>query len=254
MHTYSFRTILVLLALSLLAGCVTRADTTRPIPLALIAAPQTAHRLVVILPGRADDLAALKKSGVAQAIQDIWPDADVQLAELRMADYRQGQAIPRLHDEVIAPARKRGYAQIWLGGASLGGMGTLLYDTQYPGEIDGLLLFAPYLGERAILDEIAAAGGVAQWNPGPPQPLGPDTWQHELWRHIKTLSNDPARMRHVWLAYGAQDSLRDAIALMVPLLPRDHVLVRPGGHRWSVWTPAMRELLQAASREAAQLP
>ena len=61
MRACSFRTILVLLALSLLAGCAPRADTTRPIPMALIAAPQTAHRLVVILPGRADDLAALKE-------------------------------------------------------------------------------------------------------------------------------------------------------------------------------------------------
>ncbi|MEO8460398.1 MAG: alpha/beta hydrolase-fold protein [Dokdonella sp.] len=241
------RVLVLVLGAASLAGCGPRGDATRPVPTAFVPAKQAAQRLVVVLPGRGDDLAGLRDSGIVQAIQDVWPDADVELAAVTLDYYMQGSAIPRLHDEVIGPARKRGYRQIWLSGASMGGMGALLYDGQYPREIDGLVLLAPFLGEDGILDEVRAAGGLSQWNPGPHQALSDNTWQRELWRHIKDLSNDPASAQRVWLAYGDQDSLGPAITMMVPALPADHVRVRPGGHRWTVWTPAMGELLQAAS-------
>lgn len=238
----------LLLSLGLLAGCAAGGDPTRPIPTALIPAPQAATRLVVVLPGRADNLVALRRSQVVQAIQASWPDADVILAELTMPYYRDGRAAQRLHDEVMVPARRRGYREVWLSGASMGGMGSLLYDQAYPGEVDGLVLLAPYLGDRAILEQIAQAGGVAQWDAGPAQAISPDTWQHELWRHLQGWSRDPAKARNVWLAYGDGDSLRKAMPLLIPLLPPDHVLVRPGGHAWSVWSPALGEVLSGTGK------
>ncbi|MGN6150596.1 MAG: hypothetical protein ACTHOH_01130 [Lysobacteraceae bacterium] len=66
--------VIVLLLSLLCAGCASTpaADATRPappIPTRLIPAPaappQAQRRLVVVLPGRADDLAALGRSGVA---------------------------------------------------------------------------------------------------------------------------------------------------------------------------------------------
>lgn len=240
-----------LMALFLLVACGPLGDPSRPIPTVLASAPDEATRLVVILPGRADDLDALQESGMVEAIQGAWPDADVLLAELAIAYYRNGDAPRRLHDEVIAPARARGYREIWLGGASMGGMGTLLYDQAYPGEIDGMILLAPYLGDRAILSQIMAAGGVARWDPGPSQTLSEDTWQHELWRHLKTWGDDPALARNVWLAYGDDDRLREAMPVLTPLLRPEQVLVYDGGHDWTVWAPATGEILRRvdASRE-----
>lgn len=234
-----------------LAACGPRGDPSQPIPTLFVPSPSTAHRLVVVLPGRGDDLAALRGSGIAAAIQTSWPDADVILAELTLSYYMAGQAIPRLHDEVIAPADKRGYDQIWLGGASLGGMGTILYDQAHPGEVNGLLLLAPYLGNDTIGGEIANAGGLANWNPGPPDEGGKNAWQLELWRHLKTLSTDPARRCRIWLAYGESDRLRKSIEMVTPLLPPSHVLMVPGGHTWRVWTPAMGELLKRITHETA---
>ena len=118
-------------------------------------------RLVVVLPGRADDLASLRRSGVADAIRRAWPDADVVFAELRLGDYKHGDAPERLHRDVILPARHEGYREIWLAGASLGGMGTLMYDRLHPGQTTGLILLAPYLGEGAAPDSVAAAGGLS---------------------------------------------------------------------------------------------
>lgn len=237
--------------LLLLAGCGPLGNPREPIPTATFPAREPAQRLMVVLPGRGDDLAALQRAGIVDAVQDAWPDADVVLAELAIRYYMDGDGPRKLHEQVIVPARARGYREVWLSGASMGGMGTLLYDRAYPGELTGMVLLAPYIGDRAILEQISDAGGIAAWDPGPAQAIGPDNWQHELWRHLQGWSREPARARNVWLAYGDRDRLRRAMPVIEPLLRRDQVLVRDGGHAWSVWTPAMREVLMRAERGRA---
>lgn len=230
-----------------LAGCAAGGDVTRPIPTAEFPAPAPVRRTVVMLPGRGDDLASMERLRVAQTIQNAWPDADVVLTGLTMPFYSQGQATKRLHDEVIEPVRNRHRGPVWIAGISLGGMGALLYQHDYPGQVDGLLIFSPYLGDDAIHDEIRNAGGLASWNPGPPQAVGPDTFQHELWRSLKQWSDEPARTRTVWLAYGEDEPFRAPIQLMTPQLAPDHVLMLPGRHDWALWTPAIGKLLARAS-------
>ena len=220
----------ILLSLGMLAGCFPRGDPSMPIPTALVAAPEKARRLVVVLPGRADDINDLHASGIAQAVQSAWPDADVVLTGLAVGFYLEGQAEKRLHDEVIAPARGRGYAEVWLVGASRGGMGALLHDSSYPGGVDGMVLLAPYLGES------------------PAQPV--------LLRHLQTWQGEPQRAKDVWLAYGRGDRLRDTMPLLEPLLPPGQVLVRDGGHDWTLWSPVTGEILRRvdAQRRAAGQP
>jgi pimeloyl-ACP methyl ester carboxylesterase len=252
MRTRLLRCCTLTAMLLVLAGCAIFRDPSQPIPTVLIPAPQAANRLVVVLPGKGDSLKSLKRSGVAEAIQRAWPDADVVLALLSMPYYKSGEAMPRLRNEVIAPARHR-YKQVWLTGASLGGMGSILYDTYYPNQLDGIVVLAPYLGDKPILKEIEEAGGIAAWNPGPPQKLADKTWQHEMWRHIKGWSGNPAA-RRVWLAYGDDDKFRETIPMMEPALLNSHVIIEPGKHKWKTWTPLMEEVLQAQSREPALPP
>jgi len=234
----------ILLMLGMLFGCYPKGDPDKPVPTALVPAPRHAQRLVIVLPGRGDGLDGLQRAGIARAIQSQWSDADVILSGLAIGYYLQGNAIRRLHDEIVVPARTRGYREIWLLGASLGGLGALMYDGQWPGTVDGIVLMAPYLGEKPLLDEIAAAGGIARWNPGPvPPAVNGDNFQHELWRQLQGWSRDPSRARYVWLAYGDRDYLRATMPSLTPLLPPSHVLVRHGKHAWSTWTPATREIL-----------
>lgn len=235
------------LALLLLAACSAGGDVTRPIPTLFVPAAASPHRLVVMLPGRGDDLDSLAQSGVARQIHEAWPDADVILTGLTMPFYLQGQATRRLHDEVMVPARARHYAQVWLAGISLGGMGALEYDQAYPGEVDGLLLISPYLGDRPLYREIEKAGGLACWQPGPVQPLGPETFQRELWRGLQRWREAPARTQSVWLAYGDSERFRDRIGLLATLLPPAHVVELPGHHNWTLWHPAMQALLTRAA-------
>lgn len=240
--------LLVLALVALLAGCLPPSDPGKTIPTLYVPArtgkPQ---RLLVILPGRGDDLEGLRRSGAALAAQRAWPDADVVLAELSLGYYMQGRAAERLHAEVIQPARARQrYREVWLAGASLGGMGVILYDRAYPGEMDGLVLMAPYLGDGKMVREVAEAGGVATWNAGPPQELGADTFQREMWRHIQRWQRTPAEGQRVWLTYGNDDRLRRAMPVLAPALRPDQVFVVEGGHAWKVWTPALEVVLRAA--------
>ncbi|MEO8810850.1 MAG: alpha/beta hydrolase-fold protein [Rhodanobacter sp.] len=244
--------VLLTLALCGLGACAPGGDVTRPIPTQFIPAPQPARRVVVMLPGRGDDLAGLQRQDVARLIQQAWPDADVILTGLTMPWYRAGLATVRLHDEVIAPIEARGQRKVWLAGISLGGFGALLYDRAYPDQVDGMLLLSPYLGEAKIQDEIRAAGGLAAWQPGPPQALGPETYQRELWRYLQHWSSDRERTQTVWLAYGKDERFRDAIELMSPSLPTGHVFMLPGHHDWTLWKPALRKLLQAADNASAE--
>ena len=121
-----------------------------------------------------------------------------------------------------------------------------MYARSHPGEMDGLVLLAPYLGGAALLREIGDAGGVAQWNAGPEQPVNADNWQREMWRHIQRWSRNPDEASRVWLAYGDRDRLRKTMPLLAPALTQDQVLMRNGGHAWTVWSPAMGEVLRQA--------
>lgn len=243
----------------MLLGCFPRVDPAQPVPVASVPAAGKAQRLVVVLPGRADDLDALRKGGIAQAVQSAWPDADVVLTGLALDYYMAGVAERRLHEEVIRPARERGYAQIWLVGASLGGLGSIMYDRAYPGEVTGMVLLAPYLGEPSVWGRILTAGGVARWEPPPePDEVTPLNFQQEVWRQVHDWSRHPGAARNVWLAYGRKDRFAHANALLATVLPRGQVLVRDGGHDWNVWSPAAREALLRADqrmlRRAAARP
>ncbi|MGN2250030.1 alpha/beta hydrolase-fold protein [Frateuria sp. GZRe14] len=230
----------------LLAACSAGGDITRPIPTRWVPAAQPPHRLVVMLPGRGDDLQSLGKRGIAQTIHEQWPDADVILTGLTMPFYREGRAAERLHEEVLLPARVRHYDQVWLAGISLGGLGALMYDRAYPGEIDGMLLISPYLGDKPLYREIRAAGGLDRWQPGPPQRFTAQTYQRELWRYIQSWSGDPGRAGSIWVAYGDKERFRDRIGLLAAQLPPGHVFELPGHHNWTLWSPAATTLLEHA--------
>ncbi len=243
---------LIALALAfLLAGCYPKGDASVPIPHAMVPATTKATRLVVVLPGRADDLAAMQRSGMAEAVQSVWADADVILTGLAMDYYMQGRAPQRLHEEIVAPARRYGYREVWLAGASMGGMGTIMYDRAYPGEMDGLILLAPYLGEEPLLQEIRQAGGLAGWEPGRPVAMGWETFQRELWRHVQSWLENPERAADVWLAYGTGDRLKDTMPLLEPALEPDQVLVRKGGHDWKTWSSLSAEILSRLEGQRA---
>lgn len=231
------------IATSLILGCLLSAcghasKPTGPIPVKTLSAPQpSAERpLVIVLPGRSDDLDDLGQVGIAAAVQRAWPEADVLLAGATLGYYQYSNIAVSLHEQVIAPARQRGYKEIWLAGASMGGMGALLYERSYPHDVTGLVLMAPYMGDPALTQAVADAGGPAAWDPGPvPAQVAPDNYQRELWRVVKSWNGDPAEGARIWLVCGDEDRFIAAARLMASVLPAGHFIQSHGGHAWPVW-------------------
>src|SRR5258708_37647429 len=128
----------------------------------------------------------MKDHGLAELSQEWWGEGDVLLPSEPFTYPRGGKLVPRQHEETVERAFHGGYARVWLAGASLGGMGALLYEREHPGELTGLALFAPFLGNRELLDEIRAAGGPRTWDPGPlPAEMNGDNYQRQVWKMVK---------------------------------------------------------------------
>src|SRR3546814_2428360 len=89
----------------------------------------------------------MQKHDIAAAVHQRWAEADVLLTSATFAYYKERNIVERLQQDIIAPARAQGYQHIWLAGASIGGMGVLFYEHEHPGELDGLVLLAPWLGD-----------------------------------------------------------------------------------------------------------
>lgn len=239
-----FRSLLLLAAVAALSACGNLGDRRQPIPTRSLPALAETPRapLVVVLPGRRDNVSVLSDIGIADAIQAAWPEAEVVITSATLDYYLDGGLARRLHEQVVLPALADGDRPLYLVGASMGGLGVLLYDQAYPGVADGLVLLAPFVGSRRLLAEIERAGGIGQWQPGPvPESVDRGNFQRELWRHLKSWP-DSGRGDSVWLAWGDRDRLRRAVPVLAPLLRGEQMLERPGGHAWSVWTPASAEI------------
>lgn len=135
-----------------------------------------------------------------------------------------------LQREVLQPARASGHRSIWLLGISLGGFMALDYAATHPGELAGLCLLAPYLGNRMVTGEIARASGLRAWQPGE---LAEFDEERRIWRFIQ---GQPADSRWIHLGFGRDDRFADALRLMAEALPESAVNEVPGGHDWATWT------------------
>ena len=236
--TELMKVILIALAFLGLGGCFTIGDARKPIAFETIAAPRPAaeRTAIIILPGFGSDTKDMKKHGVGAAIQEVWPEADVILVDATFAYYREGNLVDRLHSEVVAPTLRAGYRKVWLTGASLGGMGALLYEQQHPGTVTGIVLFAPFLGDRSLLQEIDQAGGPRAWNPGElPAEVNSENYQRQVWKMVKAWAEDPKSAQRVWLACGVEDRLFRSARLMAKALPENRFVELPGGHTWEAW-------------------
>jgi len=225
----------------LLAAC-SSVPPKEPMPSSLIPAPQAAasHPLVIVLPGRSDSLRDLQTNGIAPAIQKSWPVADVLLVGATPPYYMDGRIARRLRTQVIEPARRKGYREIWLTGASQGGMGALFYEYAYPGNVTGLVLYAPFMGSEKLIKRIAAAGGPERWQPPMPKPakMRLQNYQVEMWRLVHDWGTERTRARKVWIACGTEDDFLPAAKLIETQLPPGHFVELDGGHDWQTWDRA----------------
>lgn len=193
------------------------------------AGSRPAADLLVMLAGAYDGPQAFIAAGFADAVQAQGLALDLMLVESDLAAVCDGSLARRLHDEIVGPAQAAG-RRVHTGGISVGGLGALMHADAYPGASAGLLLLAPYPGNRTVTREIAAAGGLAAWPAAADYPANDE---RRGWRALQRLA--AAETPPLWLGHGADDRFAAGHALMTAALPAANRLALPGGHDWPTW-------------------
>lgn len=191
-----------------------------------------APALVVMLPGALQQPEDLVSSGFIEAVRQRALPIDLSLVDLglrNVTDITDGSTLQQIHDEVVRPAQRRNYREIWLAGISIGGFMALAYGEQFGANPTGLCLLAPYPGNRILTGEIIAAGGIGRW-----QNTDHDDAEARVWQWLKTWRAQP-RKPEIHLGYGRDDRFASGQRLMAEALGAEHVDTIGGGHDWPVW-------------------
>jgi pimeloyl-ACP methyl ester carboxylesterase len=227
-------------------GCVTWFLRDAPIPIPTQAervskAETVADTLVVFLPGRGGSMKDFEQQGFIEIMRTAGVRADTVAVDAHLGYYFNRTVTQRLQADVIVPARANGYRRIVLVGVSLGGVGALLHERDYPGFVDGIVLLAPYLGrEGKLFDQIRTAGGPVAWAVG--HDLKTGEVEEQLWSF---LGQRVQTLPPTWLFYGRGDDLAPGHQLFASLLPLSRVKSAEGDHDWATW----RTLWTAACRD-----
>jgi pimeloyl-ACP methyl ester carboxylesterase len=218
--------------LTMLAGCALFPATKDKLDILELGGRCSAQpdTLLVFLPGRYDKPQDLVENGFVRAVRERGMDADIVIPDLHFGYYIKRTAVDRLHEDVIRPAREKGYRHIRLVGISVGGLGAVLYAQMQPGMVDELVLIAPYLGESRIHQEIARAGGLKAWDPGQ---WTAEDYERTLWARLREHGGSANPV--ISLGYGRSDSFAMSNRLLAAVLPESRVVSTPGGHEWAPW-------------------
>jgi len=227
----------LLLIVLLLAGCLGMAPTEIPLPRIETANPESRHAsLVIMLPGRGDRADTYIREGFEQA--GIRHGFDTVAADAHFGYYMERNLLPRLHEDIVLPARQAGYKNIWLLGISMGGFGSLLYASEHPDQVDGLILLAPFLGDRSSIDKITSAGGLASWNPGISEF---EDYEIAVWSWLRDATKQPGSTP-VILGYGLSDGMADGYRVLVDAIEPSSGYPLEGGHKWTTWGPLWEKI------------
>ena len=85
----------------------------------------------------------------------------------------------------------------------------------------GVLAIAPFLGDRKLIEEISAAGGLAKWNAPPRvETMNPDNYQREMWRWFQAVAQGKESAPLLFAGYGRSDKLSAADSLLAAELSK----------------------------------
>lgn len=201
--------------------------------------------LVVFLPGVGDLATDFETNGFVDAVRKRKLSVDVVSAQATLAYYEAGTVVQRLEADIMGPARQKHYRQTWLIGLSLGGQGALLYAHDYPKDVTGVLVLAPFLGTPPLPKKIRAAGGLAAWHAPEKRPVADeDTTVRELWRWLQAVTTNKEPGPRLYLGWGIDDELLgESNAVLAEALPERHRFPVPGGHKWTAWKQALDRFL-----------
>ena len=198
-------------------------------------------RLFVLLRGLGGSHHSFEEEGLVADVLERGLPFDMAAPNAHYGYYGDRNLITRLKEDVIDPARAKGYKKIWLVGFSMGGLGAMLYLMERPEDIAGVYLISPFVGTQSILEEIEAAGGVRKWDPGSFK--AEEDWQRMLWHWMKTtIADNPDKI--VYLGYGKGDPYKIGPKLLAAILPPNRVYAFDGGHDYQTFKALWKTFLE----------
>ena len=197
------------------------------------------ENLLILIPGIADTEKTFSEKGFIQRIKNNKSTVDVIAAHIHLGYLMNDSFVTRIEQDIILPARKEGYKNIWIAGISLGGFVALNYVQARPTDIKGVLLLAPFLGEDSEIKIIRQAGGIHRWQPNNIETLS-RTLKLWFWYQQRAKEN---KLQNIYLGYGNSDHLRSGIEQFARLIPQENIKVVSGGHNWECWSQLWQEFL-----------
>jgi enterochelin esterase-like enzyme len=199
------------------------------------------NTLIILLPGANHLPENFITQGFVNTVRQRQLNIDLVMPELAFDQIADQTVLREIHDTVMQPYAALGYQSIWIAGISIGGYVAIAYAHRYPEQVNGLLLLAPYPGNRITTSEIALAGGVKAWTPNA---IADDDTERGNWYWLKSLTDtSKINAAEVHLGYGEDDRFAEGIAMMAQILPEEYVDEIPGGHVWPVWQQLWQNFL-----------
>lgn len=252
-HLNSAVSLLVLMTsgIFIFSGCFAR--PTVPIPMIRYGPTDATENknLLILLRGLGGNPEDFDKHGLIQEVRSRKIPFDIVVPDAHYGYYRSESLDERLKTDLIDPARKKGYQQIWLAGFSMGGLGSLFYLRNFKEDVDGVLLISPFMGWEAILNGIDAAGGIDAWVP----PISSDSWQYLIWSWVKQYEQAPEDYPPIYLGFGRDDWITGkGPSLLSAALPEDRVFAIAGGHTYKTFKLIWKRHLDRLTHRFKELP
>jgi hypothetical protein len=188
--------------------------------------------LLVLLPTMGGKGSHYETQGFLDEVWERGFEASMEVVDVKPSLYLGSKIVELLKTEVIEPAKTEGFEEIYLVGISLGGHGALLYATNYPEDVDGIVILAPFISGDRASEAIDEAGGLDTWEDCPFL-----AWTHacNLWKSLKVYVSDSRNQRKVVLGFGTEDIFVDQCRILADVLLPEQVFTVPGGHDWETW-------------------
>jgi pimeloyl-ACP methyl ester carboxylesterase len=222
-----------------ITGCNLVPDSVVPVKTIKYSLSHNKQTLLIFIPGIADDEFAFKKQGFLEQAIKRHLDVDIVSAHVHIGYVLDGTFLERVKEDLVKPAKQQGYRNIWLVGVSLGAFIGVNYMSEYPLDLNGLVLLGPYLGESSDINIIRQAGGIQAWQPNKVVALSKTL---QFWYWYKQRSKHSG-LKNIFLGFGDQDHLIDGIEQFKQLLPAKNVHRVEGGHNWHAWLRLWKQFL-----------
>jgi hypothetical protein len=188
--------------------------------------------LVVLLPTMGGKGSHYETQGFLDEVWERGFESSLEVIDVNPSLYLGSRIVELLKTGVIEPAKAEGFEEFYLVGISLGGHAVLLYATEYPEDVDGIIILAPFISGDRASDAIEEAGGLDTWEDCPFL-----AWTHacNLWKSLQVYVSDSRNQRKVVLGFGTEDTFVEQCQILAEVLLPEQVFTVSGGHDWTTW-------------------